>query len=911
MKKIIIFLFLILFPCICYAQSDETTITSLEVNNSDTKDIELYMDSANHAYIPVKQTARILKIPFEENHSAKEIKFKTHNRESVVIKRDGVYLNNNKLDSTVTFKRDGIIESDEFFISEKTASRIFESDIEVDAVSLCVTLNNKYLTPSSDSQSEEEIPQKETITPKGKGKISFDTLEVNNSMMNDSTKQVYLNATQNNVMFNNNTRMSLKGKLYSGDYALNFNTNNYADEFFSFGGLSFTYKNKFRDLFYELGQVSGLKDRYNTIGTMLIGAQLSDYNEYLKQEGSREYSEFLKKGESRKRIFAGISGFNNRLFSSNGYIYQMTSKKFVAGFDRQYGIRDNLKLDTKIIHDTIIQRNNDALFIPGLYENYSILSSGVYRNPNTMEGTTMINTLNFYKNKFYSLNALAGLSVMNDYYNPDNKYNPGYSLSLENVFDYKNSTFKLRLYQQSPNYYVAGSDSGFICDRLGAEIGAAYVKDNLNANFRYTRYYSNLDDRYMGGLTSFDEGYFNIGARLFKGTRLRLNGNMRYGENSIGNNLNYYYNLNLSKNLSQNLSVEAGNMGNAYNTEYSPEFTSMYGFKSSYSMTYANLNYRLPKNKGIVKLGHDSVKYDSNGTNNNYNMIKVNYQFPEFKRLLFGVGVGYKYQGLDGGCTYSAAVGYRTRTGMVVSLNYQYNNAMGYLFNNMYIPSNARHSINFTVNDTLAFTDNGLQSIGTNSPNQGFVEVAAYIDKNNNGKFDRGDIKVSNVPVKVGWKSDSIRTKRSGFCDLQSVDKGMYNVSLDTDNLHANLSAQKNVEPQKTTRVEFPLKSSVGNITGKLSIKDDFDRKMNITDFIVSLYDKDGVEVAYSTVDDEGNYYFSGVAPGEYKISLDKNFINDYNLIPDEEFGEIAVNIPYVYKKFVELNEQNIVYKCF
>ena len=146
--------------------------------------------------------------------------------------------------------------------------------------------------------------------------------------------------------------------------------------------------------------------------------------------------------------------------------------------------------------------------------------------------------------------------------------------------------------------------------------------------------------------------------------------------------------------------------------------------------------------------------------------------------------------------------------------------------------------------------------------------------------------------------------------------KGFYDVSLDSDNMHANLSAQKKseeyiyVEPQKTTRVEFPLKSSVGNITGKLLISDDFNRKMNISDFIISLYDETGAEVAYSTVDDAGNYYFSGISPGQYKISLDKNFINDYSLIPDEQYGEISVSIPYVYKKFVELKEQNLIYKC-
>src|SRR5699024_4289476 len=108
------------------------------------------------------------------------------------------------------------------------------------------------------------------------------------------------------------------------------------------------------------------------------------------------------------RIFAGVSGYNNRLFSSNGYIYQMNSKKLVGGINRRYGIRNDMTLDTKIVFDKIIRKNDDSIFITNLYNDYSLLSSGVYRNPNTMEGLSIINTLNLYKNKNYHLNLLGG-----------------------------------------------------------------------------------------------------------------------------------------------------------------------------------------------------------------------------------------------------------------------------------------------------------------------------------------------------------------------------------------------------------------------------------------------------------------------------------------------------------------------
>ena len=86
---------------------------------------------------------------------------------------------------------------------------------------------------------------------------------------------------------------------------------------------------------------------------------------------------------------------------------------------------------------------------------------------------------------------------------------------------------------------------------------------------------------------------------------------------------------------------------------------------------------------------------------------------------------------------------------------------------------------------------------------------------------------------------------------------------------------------------------------------------MTISDFIVSLQDMEENEIAYSTVDSEGNYYFSGISPGKYKVILDPSFINDYNLIPDEKSGALIIDIPYIYKELAEFSNQNLLYKCY
>ncbi|MFQ8626431.1 MAG: hypothetical protein ACLSA2_08210 [Candidatus Gastranaerophilaceae bacterium] len=51
---------------------------------------------------------------------------------------------------------------------------------------------------------------------------------------------------------------------------------------------------------------------------------------------------------------------------------------------------------------------------------------------------------------------------------------------------------------------------------------------------------------------------------------------------------------------------------------------------------------------------------------------------------------------------------------------------------------------------------------GFNNPNRGFVEIVAYIDKNNNSTFDKEDIKVADVPFKCNWLNENIYTNKKG-----------------------------------------------------------------------------------------------------------------------------------------------------
>lgn len=626
----------------------------------------------------------------------------------------------------------------------------------------------------------------------------------------------------------------------------------------------------------------------------------------------------LEKNEQKYSGYAGISGFNDRLFANNGYLYQMNTKKFTAGFRQEYGLKEGFMSDTKILYDRILSIPQENIWAQNYYNNNSLLTMGTFKNPNTLEGATICNTLNYRLNDNWKLKSNFALSASKDRLQPmENLF--GYSVSLDSIYSKKDLQLDFGLYNQSPDFYLASSQFGFISDRLGARIGGNYHYKDWNTSFRYNKYFSNTQKKYDSGLINFDELNFNLSGRIKNIALMRYNFSGRRGENNLGENLSYYHDFNLSKYFSKGILLELGRQQSVYSNKFYEIDLSQNNFSSDYNTNYVKAGFNLPKNKGYLELAHEQVDCDLSSVKNNYNIMKINYTFPEMKRFLLSLGAGYKYQGNDNGLNYNATLGYRTKSGMIVSLGYRYETNGGYMFDNMYIPTSQRHSINFTINDTFALMPSGLKSIGQTEDTKGFIEVVAYLDKNNNGIYDKGDIGVKNVPIKLSFQDDIVYTDRHGKIPVATAEKGVYMINVEMEKLDGNLSIKRGekqrqmvlIQPKQQTQVAFKMTSSVGNIRGNLKIVDDFGRIKPVKDFIVVLNDETGKEIAYSTVDKNGDYYFSGIEPGKYNISLDENFIREYNLTTFEDKGVLKVEIPYVYKEFIDLENMNLVYKSF
>lgn len=970
-------------PCIA---AEKTIISYINLNDTAYYDVEILLINSEKILLPFKQLSEIFEVKVKTNHSTKEIDFETSDGKKGRVGKNYIQYNGKKISHEKNYYlKAGIMEEvkDEIFCNEKDLSLIFDAKIQTDKNDLSLKANtDKALTLLRSSiENDDEYTTaikaySNVVAPDKERKILFNSISLNNNTMSDTITNYFLNDSQKNIFFNNNTQILIKGKVYDGDLNIDLNTYNYKGELFSFGGLGFNYHNTYKGIDYELGRVEGIKEDDYTIANQMLGFQFENYqknksyralNGYvskdslikvfvddkefttlptydgyyslsnlylnskpksikiqeLKSDGTTQnvyekiypkYENMPHKNQKKYTAFAGVTGYNNKLFNSNGYIYEMNTKKFLSGVQYEYGIRDNLKFDSKLVFDKIYSTPQNSIW-QSISSTDALLTAGTWKNPNNLEGISNLNTIEYIKNDNLKYKTILGISSVKDI-SFSNGLKPGYSFVAQAEYKKENYNLRAGIFNNSPDFYLAGSDGSYINDRTGAFIRGGISDEGCGIDGSLKKYFSNADKRFEGGLIDFNEYSLGVRKNIKNIADVRFNINGREGSNSLAKNRSYYYDLNFSKRIKGDLQIQAGKSASNYETDYEDTIANS-DFKSLYSTIYLRTDYRLPKNAGAISLGHDIIKYNYSNQENKYNMMKIGYTFPEIKRLTLGLGTGYKYTGSDKGFDFSVNLAYRTKSNRTININYQYNQMGGYIINNMYMPISSRHSINFMLNDTLAVLPSGLKSVGFSDDNRGYVEITTYIDKNKNGKFDKGDIPVKNVPIKCSWVNSEIYTKGNGKAIPAGTDAGIYRVKIDTDKLNATLQQEKGfvnekivrVDAQKTTKIEFPLKSCVGNITGNLKIIDDFGRTKNIDNFIVVILDENDEEVAYSTVNEHGKFYFSGIEPGEYRIKLDDSFINSNALENFEDKSSINISIPYIYKNFVDINNLELVYK--
>lgn len=650
--------------------------------------------------------------------------------------------------------------------------------------------------------------------------------------------------------------------------------------------------------------------------------------EIIREEKYSIYGDKPFEKEHRGSVYAGLWGYQNRFFREGGNIYRGNNKKVTAGIDYQYGIKDNITFESRVTGDKLYEKNGTSI-VYRVPTNDTLLVSGTQKSVNYLEGATALNSVEWVnpKNRNIKGRLTAGASVAHDIREEHThagyivKAAGEYEKDLEKyqrgIFKPKRAAGRLELFQTSPDFYIASSDSTSKNDRTGGKVSGNISFNSTNAGGSYSRYYSNMNHRYRGGTIKFDEASINASTKIPKVANLRFNSYYRRGENELGRNKNYFYDANASRDIARWARVQAGRRESLYDTEYDTPNSLDRNYHSKYADNYAQLDVPIPGNHGRFTLGHNIVRYNTATYKNGYNMFRFGYTFPTWKRLTLGLGYGFRYSG-QGGNDFNINLGYRAKSGQTISIGYQYSENGGYFIDNMFTPTTNRHSINFVFNDAFQIFHNGLKSVGDEDLNKGIFEAIAFVDVNKNGKYDKKiDVPIQNVPLITSWTGETSVTNKRGRVYSSSLEQGIYTVSIDMNQLPITVAPSTNdlinkkvkIDGGQTTQLEIPLISTVGSVSGTLKIFDDFKRDLKITDFVVVILDENGEEVNYSTVDSTGVFYISGLAPGNYTLKLDEKFIDAYGLEMLPEKSEISISIPYDYKTPVDFTEQNLEYK--
>jgi hypothetical protein len=674
--------------------------------------------------------------------------------------------------------------------------------------------------------------------------------------------------------------------------------------------------------------------------------------ELISEDRYQIYGDRPFEKEDRGTAYVGVWGYQNRLFREGANIYRGNNKKVTAGGEYQYGIRDNVTFTSKLSGDKLYDKNGTSV-VYKLPTNDTLLVSGTQKSVNYLEGATTLNDVEWQSktNKNIKSRLTLGASVAHDIreenthagyiakaageYDKDlsaysktldgglfntkffkGKYGSKY-FGDEIVFKPKRVYGKAEIFQTSPDFYIASSDSTSKNDRTGGKVSGGISVNSTSAGGSYSRYYSNMNHRYNGGTIKFDEAGLNASTNVPKVAALRFNSYYRRGANDLGRNKNYNYDANASRDIQNWAKVQIGRRESVYDTKYDVPTSYNNNYYSKYADNYAQVDVPIPNNMGRFSFGHSFIRYKAATYKNGYNMFRFGYTFPTWKRMTLGVGYGFRYYG-QGGNDFNVNLGYRARSGQSMAVGYQYSQNGGYFIDNMFTPTTNRHSINFMFNDAFQVFNHGLKSVGEEDLDKGIFEAIAFVDINKNGKFDKNiDVPIKNVPLITSWSGETCVTNKRGRVFSSSLPQGVYTVSLDMDQLPISVAPLTNdtinsrikVDGGQTTKLEIPLISTVGSVSGVLKISDDFERDFRITDFIVVLINSDGEEVNYSTVDSSGQYYISGLAPGHYTVKLDENFINSYGLEELPNKSEISIFIPYDYNNCTDIINQDLEYK--
>ncbi|UKI41061.1 MAG: hypothetical protein L6V95_13385 [Candidatus Melainabacteria bacterium] len=219
----------------------------------------------------------------------------------------------------------------------------------------------------------------------------------------------------------------------------------------------------------------------------------------------------------------------------------------------------------------------------------------------------------------------------------------------------------------------------------------------------------------------------------------------------------------------KNININSGIRQNTYKNIYNQ--ADFINYTSKYQDIYTDISFPLGKKFGNATISHNIVKTKSDSVTNDYNQIKISYNTPIIKDLSLNINAAYHYSGTNKGTDLGIGLTKRLKSGSTVSLAYHYSVVPFVMINNIYIPSNMRHSVNLDFGEVYGFGDKSLEPIGLNNINKGKVVAKTFLDLNLNGIKDETEPYIGNIPIKFENHNEPIFTDKNGTTRLVPLEE--------------------------------------------------------------------------------------------------------------------------------------------
>jgi hypothetical protein len=190
-------------------------------------------------------------------------------------------------------------------------------------------------------------------------------------------------------------------------------------------------------------------------------------------------------------------------------------------------------------------------------------------------------------------------------------------------------------------------------------------------------------------------------------------------------------------------------------------------------------------------------------------------------------------------------------------------------------------NINFNLTFLNDKSDRRFVFDSNKTSDDGLVEVYVFLDTNYNGVKDTDEEPVTDVQVLSSISNDLIKINDQGKAlltkapcysplNLSILESSLSNLNFKPGNHGVKVYPR----PGVITPVFLPV-ISLFEIEGKVRLITKDGEKENPKNVLFEIFDDHGVLVKKTRSDEDGNYLFDNIVPGEYQIKINENYLKN------------------------------------